>query len=713
MRKHFISIKTKLLTLFTAMVVLLIVITFYVTGRIIRMDEKSDFYAGSSEQLVLIEKNISLFIDSVNNQLKLLSCFPAIRAADISIHSYIDEDTTMGAGDFTASAAEQAITGYFHLLAQTHQQYKQVLVGTIWGGMITATGEKLPPHYDPRKRPWYYSAIEQPNTLIISPAYLSTSGDLTIAFSTPFVSPDNTIHGVVSIEVALKKLIAMIEETRIGRTGYIMLVQNDGIILADAHDESMCAKKMSEVCYADFSSLEAMDRGSQEITMHNKKWLTQVRTMEGTKWKMIALIEKDEIYEEFYHILKINSIISFILLACFLAGSSALLLYFMKPLISVVYALKNISQGDGDLSVSLPVIGNDEVSMLSQYFNEVIKKLRYAIHSVSNDTKQMQDVGTALASNMTETASAVYEISTNIQNVKKQIINQGGFIVGVGGSLETMLTIIEQLDKNIRQQMETITNSNSSVTGMVQNIQDVTKTITINLQTLQNLEAAIHNGHTIIKEAVELTKAVDESSNILIETSAVIQNIAAQTNLLSMNAGIEAAHAGEAGKGFAVVAGEIRKLAESSSEHGKKISGVLKDLKGKIEQVALSAASIEEKFISISQLVQTTAEQEQCIMEAMRQQTSGNEHIISDIAAIDTITKEVQHISAEMVKGSTLVEVEMKRLAEVSDSIAASMEEMYSGTTEINKAIQEINGISQKNKASTDSLVHEMNKFKV
>jgi methyl-accepting chemotaxis protein len=248
---------------------------------------------------------------------------------------------------------------------------------------------------------------------------------------------------------------------------------------------------------------------------------------------------------------------------------------------------------------------------------------------------------------------------------------------------------------------------------MLANIQSVTQTLVRNAENVKDLTDASEVGRTGLQEVASDIQEIARESEGLLEINAVMENIASQTNLLSMNAAIEAAHAGEAGKGFAVVADEIRKLAESSGEQSKTISSVLKKIKESIDKITKSTDAVLNKFEAIDNGVKIVADQEENIRNAMEEQGEGSKQILNAIGQLNEITQMVKGGSMEMLEGSREVIQESKNLEAVTQEITNGMNEMATGADQINVAVTQVNNISGSNKENIEILVREVSKFKV
>ena len=385
----------------------------------------------------------------------------------------------------------------------------------------------------------------------------------------------------------------------------------------------------------------------------------------------------------------------------------------IKPVRTIASMLKDISEGEGDLTVRLEVKGRDELGEMGTCFNATIGKIEKMIKEIKRESVSLHEVGENLSSNMTETASAVNQIAANISGIKNRTLKQAAGVEHTHLTVSDIVKKIENLNSLIERQSEVIFQSSKLIEEMVDNINKAGIILQKNSESVENLEKASETGKESIMEIAELINKVAVESESLIEASSIIQNIAGQTNLLSMNAAIEAAHAGDSGKGFSVVAEEIRKLAGTAEEQGRSITSVLHNLKNSIDGVSFLSEQVTQQFDNVFGLTCVVKDQEADIKSAMDRQSRGSGEILDAINRINEITVQVRDNASHMLSGSRIVLDEMENLSGMTNEISGSMNEMTIGTTEINSAINEINEISRLNNKSITILLEQVSRFRI
>jgi methyl-accepting chemotaxis protein len=394
----------------------------------------------------------------------------------------------------------------------------------------------------------------------------------------------------------------------------------------------------------------------------------------------------------------------------------ALVLYLLQqifsPLSRINSILKEISMGEGDLTVRIEETKENEIGELSGYFNLTMEKIRNLVKVIKYKVNGLNHTSFELSSNMGKTSTVVQEISSNLDNMENLMIKQEKSAEEAGRAVGDIKTNIDNLNKMIEEQTDSVDKSSSAIEEMTANIHSVTQTLIENSKNVDVLTEASENGKTSLQLVAQEIQGIAHDSEGLLEINSVMDNIAGQTNLLSMNAAIEAAHAGEAGKGFAVVAGEIRKLAESSSNQSKTTAAMLKKIKTSIDNITKSSDEVLARFGAIDSSVKTVSEHEQNILNAMEEQESGGKQILESIGRLRDITYSVKKGSDDMAEsGETLVK-ETDEFIKISQKAVEGMNDILAGVNQINVSVNHVNEMSLENNQNFESLKQETEKFK-
>ena len=386
----------------------------------------------------------------------------------------------------------------------------------------------------------------------------------------------------------------------------------------------------------------------------------------------------------------------------------------LKPIRAVTDMLKELAEGEGDLTKKILVASNDEIGDLATYFNKTLESIRSLISVIKYKVNALTNTGHELSVNMAKTSTAVDNISTNVEGMHDLEVRQQKSSVEVNNSLGNIKNSIDLQNKIVEDQTESVNTSSSAVEEMTANIHSVSQTLNENSKNVENLAEASEHGKSAVQAVAQEILEIAKDSEGLLEINSVMNTIASQTNLLAMNAAIEAAHAGEAGKGFAVVADEIRKLAESSGQQSKTTATMLKKIKASIDNITKSSNEVLERFGAIDTGVRTVSHHETNIRHAMEEQEVGGQQILESIGRLREITVSVRKGSENMSKSGDDLIRETDEFIKTSSQAINGMNEIVNGALkEIKSAVNHVTEMSTENNKNFEDLKVETEKFKI
>lgn len=404
-----------------------------------------------------------------------------------------------------------------------------------------------------------------------------------------------------------------------------------------------------------------------------------------------------------------------IVLACALILVSIIARLFggsiVKPLQTIANTLHAIAAGGGDLTQRLPVRGNDVVSEISLNFNDFCDSLSQLLGEVRQEAGKLDVVSDNLAGTVNQTQNAVSHISEGVVTLADNSATLTNSVDTTSSAIHEIVRNVESMNGQVSVQARSVADSAAAIEQMVGNIQSVSANLTKSEATFASLKEDSDNGRAIMEAVIEAVRATGQYSQELLETNEVLGTITSQTNMLAMNAAIEAAHAGEAGKGFSVVADEIRKLAEDSNEQSKKIAEVLTSTVQNIQKVVDESLQANDAFETISNQIQAVDGLVHEVTGAMAEQAEGSKQVLDALRQMQDITAEIQFGSGEMTSGAELIQAEMDKLDKVAIIVRDNAGQMKDDVSSITTSIGDVADLSRENKSLGASLSAKTNGF--
>ena len=385
----------------------------------------------------------------------------------------------------------------------------------------------------------------------------------------------------------------------------------------------------------------------------------------------------------------------------------------MRPLQKVSQSFIALSEGNANLAVKIDVPSNDEIGMLVAGFNKFIQKLHAIVKDVKESKATLVTAGEDMTGSADDTSSAITEIIANIESIHTQMDEQETGVTQTVGAVNEIASNIDSLERMIQNQSSSVTQASAAIEEMIVSIASVNQSVDKMVTSFSMLRDKAQDGFIKQTDVNARIKQIESQSNMLQEANTIIADIATRTNLLAMNASIEAAHAGKAGKGFAVVADEIRKLSKSSAVQSKRIGEELSNVNQSIVSVVGASAELSEVFKSLSDELNVTNKFVWYIKQAMDEQNEGSKQIDASLRVVNDNTSSVQDASREMATGNKSILTEINKLQNSAAGMKEGISEMATGARQINEVGSALENISSRMKDAIQKIGSQIDQFEL
>ncbi len=432
----------------------------------------------------------------------------------------------------------------------------------------------------------------------------------------------------------------------------------------------------------------------------------------GVHWTLLAEIDAEEAFGSAAAIRRLTVIISAAVVVALILLIGVIGVSITVPLNRTTEVLQDIAEGEGDLTVSIATRNGDEIGVLSSHFNRFVGSLHGIVRTIKTSIHEADGISQSLSTHSEESSAAVTEISAGLTAISTQIGDLDRSIRGTFDSVEAIKGLIRNVVSDIDRQQHAVSASSSAVEEMVASIQSVGGVVRNKTRESDELTQRTRSGSEKLEVTVELITNVQQAADTIIEAITVINDIASQTSLLSMNAAIEAAHAGDAGRGFGVVAEEIRKLSERSSDNSEIISNNISSVVKTIDQAMASANETGESLRGILRDIEGFAQAFSEIDATLGELSVGSDQILEAVSALTDVSAAVTSGSAHMDEKMGDITETITVVRDVSSGVTGRIAEIETGVKEISASSRSLSSLGRQNREYLEAIGSQIGVFK-
>ncbi len=690
----FQTLKSKLIMAFFVAVALSVSSVSVVVFVGINKYSRSSFETTSTTGLQLIDAYITEFVSQSMNNVNYLANLENSRLSSGHLSKFFGPGSVTTIRPEKMGFLERKLFKTFKLMAQNHPAYGAVFLGSEQGGFMQYPVYSMPEGYDPRKRPWYKMAMTSPKDMVLSRAYMSTSGSAVSSIMTRVKDLSGNVTGIIGVDVNLATLTSLTSRLELGRTGYIMLLENDGTILSDPRHKDLNFKKAQETKIPGLKELAEKDTGTFESQIDGQGKLITVLTSQSTGWKLAYIMDSEEVFAASNTMLITALLIGSGVCTILLIGAWLLALTLVRPLNLLASSAETVASGNFNALPDARYFSG-EFLMLYTSIKKMVSELVNSLGIAEDKAREAEEQSQQAREAMQEAKQAV----TQAESARDDMLQAAKALEEI---VEQVTSASQQLSAQIEDALQGATTQRNRTAEVVTaidqmncSVTEVAKNASHAAQSAENAREEAEDGEEIVKQVVTSIEQVNSNAGAMSsrldslgkqaegigQIMTVITDIADQTNLLALNAAIEAARAGEAGRGFAVVADEVRKLAEktmsATKEVGDSVAAIQQGTGRAISDMSEAAQLVNKStefaqkagqaLHSILEIVDTTADQVKAIAAASEEQSSSSKEINRNTEKINEIaarTNESMQQSTQAVHDLTKLTKEMVSLIE-------------------------------------------------
>ncbi|RIX48651.1 methyl-accepting chemotaxis protein [Paenibacillus nanensis] len=656
------SINSKVvLSIVGVTIVALAVVSMVVSMKVSKQTEQ-DFNDAMEAQLRDVDASIGSFFSEVESNVNMLTSLTLLKDADSRVTSYIDKKGVNGKVPMKPLEGDPYEAEVYKTFKAFVGSHVTVLASSLGveenGGFVQFPENDRDEGYDARKRSWYELALSNEEQVHFSDAYTTSSGKLVIYAAKAIKDDNGALRGVLSVDIDLASLSEMMKNSKIGDSGYIVLVDGLGNIIAHPQNEGLVSTAISDLGIKQLEHVEQLPTEPFETKLQDgNNYVARVipASNEEIGLQYLVFVKENEFSKSAKEITNILIMVTLCVVVV-----SIFIAYYVSSKISkpIQFASSHLRRlGNGDFTNEIPekyLRAGDEVGDIMRDTHNMQKSLIRLIQDIARASGQVSSSSKALMETSEHSVIAANEVARTIGEISKSTGAQAG---------DT-----EQGALHINELGSLITDEQSNIHDLNESAKEVDTMKNEVVEILKDLVDKTQTSYSAAKDVSEVIVNTNESAEKIENASRMIKGIAEQTNLLALNASIEAARAGEHGRGFAVVAQEIRKLAEQSNTFTAEISMITSELTGKTEYAV-------RKIHEVEQTVQSQAES----VDQTNVQVEG----IS--SAIDRMKQVISHINQSAEK----MEVKKNEMIGIIENLAASSEENAAGTEEVSASVEE------------------------